>query len=322
MSSLGLGFVVLYILLEYFYFAVARKFQIVDKPNLRSSHQILTIRGGGIIFPIATLVPLLFELYPNWLIFAISLLLISVLSFIDDIKSLSSPFRLLIQSIAIVGLLFSLDVSLGWYLWILCFITIMGIINAYNFMDGINGITAIYSFVTIGSLLWTSHFISELLPDIFFISFIAATLVFSFFNVRKKAICFAGDVGSVSIAFIICLLLLKLMLNTGSIWWLGFLGIYGIDTLFTILCRIVRRESLMEAHRSHFYQWLANEAKWPHVKVSTLYAGLQLVVNGIAVYGYFAGQPWLVVVVLFVILLIYTIFRLRLEGRKRLLVKY
>lgn len=315
------GVVVLLLLLELLYFFLAKKYNIIDKPNSRSSHQYITIRGGGIIFPIAALVFLPYALMAN-LVFGFALLVIASLSFLDDIKPIDSSTRLFVQSITVAALLYALDISLHW-LWLpVLFIVITGVLNAYNFMDGINGITVLYSMVTMVSLFWVSREIQYLQPDLFFVSVIAGLCVFGFFNLRKRAVCFAGDVGSVSMAFVICFLLLSLILQTGFVYWLFFLAIYGIDAVFTLVSRILRKEPLMQAHRSHFYQFLANEKNMGHISISTFYALSQLVFNLILIYSYIYELSWLPLLTLFVFLTIYTIFRLRLEGRKRLFVSY
>lgn len=314
---LFLGF---FIILERYYIHLAKKYGIVDRPNLRSSHLEITIRGGGIIFPIATLMSGIIYGGSD-IVFIISLIIISVLSFLDDIKSIDSRIRLVIQSIALFGLLLTVA-EIQWYYLVIIFIIILGVINAYNFMDGINGITVLYSLVTVATFFYIDKYITDIQGDYFFITLLAALGAFTFFNFRKKAICFAGDVGSISVAFIICYLLVQLYIRTEFIYWILLLGLYGLDTVFTIICRIYRRESLTQAHRSHFYQYLANEAGWGHLKVSLLYGIVQLAFNLIVINSYMNMRPILIIVTFALIISIYTIFRLRLEGFKRLFVSY
>lgn len=305
-----------------FYFRIAVRYQIIDKPNLRSSHSDITVRGGGIIFPLACLAVLPFISFEHLLPFCTGLILISLLSFADDINNLNSILRLAVQSIAVLIVVFPFLSHNSWPGICILFILFIGIINAYNFMDGINGITSLYSIVTVGSLFWVSQFISPLLPDLFFLSVLAALVAFSFFNVRTKARCFAGDVGSVSIAFIICFLLLVLFFNTGFYYWILFLGIYGMDTVFTIFCRLIRKEAILKAHRSHFYQFLVNEMGMGHISVSLIYAFVQFLLNAIVIVAFQLRTPWMGMSGLLVILVIYTTFRLRLEGRYRLFTLY
>lgn len=113
------------------------------------------------------------------------------------------------------------------------------------------------------------------------VSTILALLVFCIFNFRPKgkAKCFAGDVGSIGIAFIMLFLLGNVIMTTGDITWLIFLLVYGVDGCLTIGHRIMLHENLGEAHRKHAYQIMANELKIGHVKVTLLYMAMQLVVS-------------------------------------------
>jgi len=316
-----LFFLFAFLLLELSYFAIARKFEIVDRPNSRSSHQQVTIRGGGVIFPIAAL---FFVSYTSidGVLLSCGICIISILSFVDDVQNIDSKLRLLLQGLAVAVMSYPIIQGFNWYWLPFFFILVLGVINAYNFMDGINGITVMYSLVSVGTLYCINKEIVILESNVFFLSILASLVVFAFFNVRKKAVCFAGDVGSISIAFIICYLLIKLVLATNWMWWILLLGVYGVDTVFTIICRIFRKESLMQAHRSHFYQYLANETGMGQLKVSLLYAIIQLMLNLTVVFSYLHDIQWLSLATLFVFINIYSIFRFRLEGSKRLFVSY
>ncbi len=261
------------------YFRIANRFHIIDEPNHRSSHQHLTIRGGGIIFPLAILIHILFEglSYP---FFTLGLVFISVISFYDDLYPLSSIVRLFGHLIA-VSFLF-IDTSLtGQSIWIILisYILVIGTVNAYNFMDGINGIIVTNSLVTILTLCVINQFIINFILLDWLIVVGLALLIFGIFNFRAKAICFAGDVGSVSMAFILIFFILVLILKSQEVKYIGlFLG-FGLDTVTTIIFRIIRGENLLIAHRSHFYQFLVNSRSWPHTIVSLVYGALQLVTN-------------------------------------------
>lgn len=143
-------------------------------------------------------------------------------------------------------------------------------------MDGINGITGAYSIVVLGGLQYVNYkVVSFIQPDLIWLP-ILASLVFLFFNFRKKAKCFAGDVGSVTVAFWVIFLLFKLILITQNYVYVLFLAVYGVDAVLTIIHRLKLKQNIFDAHRLHFYQILANEQKWPHLIVSTVYALLQL----------------------------------------------
>lgn len=147
-------------------------------------------------------------------------------------------------------------------------------------MDGINGITTGYSLAVLIPLAlvnMNSTFVEESL----IISTILASLVFCVFNFRPKgrAKCFAGDVGSIGIAFIMLFLLGNVIIKTTDITWLIFLLVYGVDGCLTIAHRIMLHENLGEAHRKHAYQIMANELKIGHVKVTSLYMVMQLLIS-------------------------------------------
>jgi len=307
--------------LEKLYFRIAVLNNIIDKPNSRSSHADLTIRGGGILFPLAALITLPYTNGTS-IFLAVALLLISLVSFVDDIRSLPSLLRLSLQLLAMLLVCYYYSPLVPLYLLPILLLLLVGVTNAYNFMDGINGITVLYSFVGMGTLYWVQHRIVVLMPERFFVAVLAAILVFGFFNFRKKAKAFAGDVGSVSIAMILCLLILELIIQTQNPIWILLLGVYGIDTLGTIVCRICRKEAILQAHRSHFYQYLANEGGVSHIQVSIIYSVAQVILNLVVIYAHFNQKAWLAIGTLFVILIIYGIFRLRLEGSRRLFVSY
>ena len=305
---------------EILYFRLARKLNIIDRPNQRSSHSTPTTRGGGVIFPISFLIATFIAPFDGWMYCVIGLICIAFISFVDDIKSVDSRIRFFIQGCAIALMLWQYH-PLHAFATIVSFFIFIGVINIYNFMDGINGITALYSIVTVASFVWISNKIVFLLPNMVFISLLAALIVFSFFNLRKKARCFSGDVGAISMAYVIILLLILCYKATGSLSWLALVSVYLIDGIFTIFARIRRRENIFKAHRSHFYQYLANEKSYNHLIVSALYAFTQLLVNIVLILEV-GHSPVCIILTLFLLFVIYIIFRLRFEGKKRLFHKY
>ena len=263
------------------YLLVAKKFNILDIPNNRSSHNKPIIRGGGIIFPISIfLYSMLFEIsYPYFLL---SLFLISSISFVDDVYTISSKWRFIIQLISATLLIIELFQPFSAYYLILIPLFV-GIFNAYNFMDGINGITASYSFVNLLSLLVINHFVGFIENDLLIV-ILMSLIIFGFLNFRKKAVCFAGDIGSVSIALIVLFLIMKLIVFTKSPVFILLLSVYGIDTGLTLFSRILNKENVLTAHREHLYQKLVDFAKLSHLKVSFLYSLVQLLINFVLVF--------------------------------------
>jgi len=294
---------VLLIVAELVYFKIADKCNIIDKPNERSSHSTVVLRGGGVIFAFSMLVWIGLQgalgdwgVVLDYLPFLIGLVIIAGVSFIDDIHSLPDSVRLVAQFIA-MGLAAwcmiqgSKLMGLDWYWLVLigmaALIVFVGATNIINFMDGINGITAGYSLAVLVPLFLLNNKGDEpFILNSFLGVAILGVLVFSFFNFRPrgKAKCFAGDVGSVGIAFIMLFAIGKLILQTNDITWLTFLLVYGVDGCCTIIHRIMLHENLGEAHRKHAYQLMANELGMSHVVVSLIYMAMQLVISLVMVY--------------------------------------
>lgn len=289
---------VLLLLLELAYFRVADHYNIIDKPNQRSSHTSVTLRGGGIVFLFGMwLYAAFFGLQYIW--FLLGLTIIGGISFFDDVRSLPDSVRLVAQFIAMFLMFYQfgiLNLS-DWWMVIVALIVCVGIINAYNFMDGVNGITGGYSIAVILPLIYLNLKLNFISMPYLYVAGISL-LVFCFFNFRKKAKCFAGDVGSISMAFIILFALGNLILTTGNFAYIVFLAVYGADTVLTICHRIKLHENLGQAHRKHAYQIMANELKFPHVLVSLLYMALQLIISAGLIFIPINGYIYLALVVI------------------------
>lgn len=282
----GIIFVIL-LVLELAYFKIADKFNIIDKPNERSSHSTIVLRGGGIIFLLGAWVwSIAFGFQYPW--FLLGLTLVAGVSSIDDIHSLPDSVRLVVQFTAAALAFYQLGMLSGeWFetngvlvgglLILLALIVYVGATNVINFMDGINGITAGYALAVLVPLT----LVSGVGDFSLIVVSILSVLVFCIFNFRPKgkAKCFAGDVGSIGIAFIMLFLIGKVIIATGDLTYLIFLLVYGVDGVLTICHRIMLHENLGEAHRKHAYQLMCNELKIGHVKVSLFYMAMQLVVS-------------------------------------------
>lgn len=295
---------VLLFVAELFYFRVADKFNIIDKPNERSSHSRITLRGGGIIFYFGALAYFLSNHweYP-W--FMLALTLITFISFVDDVRSTSQGLRLVFHFTAMALMFYQWGLfSLSWWWIIIALIVCTGIINAYNFMDGINGITGGYSLIILGALAYINEEMVSFAEPALIYTVLCSVVVFCFFNFRRKAKCFAGDVGSVSIAFILLFLIGKLILKTEDFSWMILLAVYGVDSVLTIIHRLMLHENIGLPHRKHMYQLMANELKIPHVVVSLVYMAVQAIV----IIGYIYCQNWGYLYLLCAILLLSFIY--------------
>jgi UDP-GlcNAc:undecaprenyl-phosphate GlcNAc-1-phosphate transferase len=310
-------FIVLFVL-ELIYFKIADKYNIIDHPNHRSSHTKVTIRGGGIIFSISLL---LSPIYLGWYYssFLIGLFIISAISFIDDIKTIGNGIRIIFHLTAVALMFYQLDIyDLPLYWIAIAFFVVIGIINAVNFMDGINGITGAYGFITLATFYYINSSIVNFTSANTLLIAMLAVLVFLFFNFRTKAKCFAGDVGSVSLAFIILFFLLQLIIKTNNFNYILLLLIYGLDTATTILFRIIKKEKISEAHRSHFYQFLVNEKKLPHLVVASIYAVTQTLLNIILIV-FLPTTIYTLLLLIAVSAVLFICIRLLIEGPARLL---
>lgn len=291
---------VLLLAAELIYFHIADKCNIIDKPNERSSHSTIVLRGGGIIFAISIIVWMIWQIMVQggleskvleYLPFVASLVLICGVSFWDDVHSLPDLVRLVAQFIAMTFMCWSMGIMHWdmWWLVLIALIVCVGATNIINFMDGINGITAGYALAVLVPLLLVNglggtvqgHKELGFVQPSYLVVAIIGVLVFSIFNFRPKgqAKCFAGDVGSIGIAFIMLFAIGRLIVQTNDITYLIFLMVYGVDGCLTIIHRIMLHENLGEAHRKHAYQLMANELKIGHVKVTLFYMALQLAIS-------------------------------------------
>ncbi len=299
---------------ELVYFNIADKFNIIDKPNERSSHSSIVLRGGGVIFLVGFWVWSAFFgfAYP-WFLLAVTL--IAGISFIDDIRSLPDRVRLVSQFVAMIFMFYQLDMlHLGmWWVVLLALIVCVGASNIINFMDGVNGITGAYAFASLIPLYLLNEQM-DFVDSSLIIAVGLADLVFCFFNFRPKgkAKCFAGDVGSIGVAYILLFFIGTLIMKTHDVTYLIFLLVYGVDGVLTICHRIMLHENLGQAHRKHAYQLMANELQIGHVKVSLLYMVMQLIVSlgFIYVCPNTVAAHWIYIVCVIVILSIaYILFK-------------
>lgn len=272
---------------SFIYLKIAVRFKIIDKPNERSSHTKITVRGGGILFALAAILFFVFNdfQYPY---FTLGLVLIAIVSFIDDIKTLSSAIRFPFQILAILLVLFELnlifDTNILWLIWII--ICGAGFINFFNFMDGINGITGLYSISVLVGVYLLNDQIMAINQDLVIYTLLSL-LVFGFYNFRKKALFFAGDIGSISLAIIIIFSIFALVKTAASPVILLLIMVYGADALLTLLYRkLILKEKVTEPHRHHLYQKMVDVKKMSHLKVSAIYALVQFVYVIIALFTY------------------------------------
>ena len=261
------------------YLKMAEKWSIIDQPNSRSSHLVVTKRGGGIIYLIALVIYMISSNF-NMPSIIICGLLLGIMGFVDDIKNLDFKIKLIFQCITIGYFLFNGSYNgLEWYLLILMFFFIISSINILNFMDGINGLTILYSLSFLISFYIINAHIVAFTDSNFLLIVILSSLIIGYFNIRKKAVCFLGDVGAITMGFIYAVLTITLIVKTNSLSPLILFLVYFLDSGWTILERLLAKENIFQPHRKHLYQLLVNEYKLSHLLVASIYFSIQALIN-------------------------------------------
>jgi UDP-N-acetylmuramyl pentapeptide phosphotransferase/UDP-N-acetylglucosamine-1-phosphate transferase len=266
---------------------IAKKWQLLDIPNKRSSHSQVTYRGGGVIFLPLIFYNLIWNISLDLIWLNLALILISLIGLIDDVYTLKPSLRSFsyITFLALGSYDIFFDIySLPPYAYLVWLILGVAVINAWNFMDGINGITVLYTGVVLLSFLYSFHIYNFLEFDSLIASIGIGLIGFSVLNLRKKPIAFLGDVGSILLGMFVVICLSLLILKTNEIGFLLFVLIYGLDSVITFSERLFKGENVFKAHRTHLYQYLANEYKWSHLKVSFIYALLQMIINALVIF--------------------------------------
>ena len=305
-----ISIIIILSIVAFIYCKIAIRYNIADTPDLRRSHNTPTIRGVGIIFPLS--VVMWFYIYEiSSIYFLLGLVLISMVSFLDDLFNLNPINRIIAHILSSIFLLLQFDLfNFNLLFLFILVILIVGWFNSFNFMDGINGITSLYSSLCLFTLYIVGY--SRNIYDLQLILIVLLSLlVFSFLNFRKQAIAFAGDVGSISLSYIIAFLMIALILNTNEISYILFLSVYGIDSSITIIQRLFKGENIFKPHRTHLYQYLANEKKWSHLLISIIYFFIQLFINLIVLFVILPSEysVLLSMLVLFILVLIYLIIK-------------
>ncbi|WP_341226347.1 UDP-GlcNAc--UDP-phosphate GlcNAc-1-phosphate transferase [uncultured Arcticibacterium sp.] len=301
------------------YIKMATRFNIVDVPNERSSHSEVTIRGLGIVFILSSIFYFIYSDF-QYPFFMLGLILAGTISFIDDIYTISSKTRILVQIVSVCLLLFELGVFDEHFLWVgFLLILGVGIINGFNFMDGINGLTGSYGLITVLTLVYINTYLIEFVDNDFLVFVGASLLIFLSYNFRKRAKGFSGDVGSIGIGLLIIFFVFRLVIVSNNYKYIFLIFIYGLDTISTILIRLYDKENIFLAHRRHFYQLLTNEVGLGHLKVALLYAVVQALLNCWIIYYPILDVFFLIPYLTVFVLILYC--RLRLEKTFQVSVK-
>lgn len=274
----------------------ALRSNLLDIPNPRSSHTRPVPRGGGLAIVVISLIGLItiWILRPAWpwsalFVYVSGAALIAVVSLLDDLGSLPNWVRFAAHSLgaALVILGFgywgSMDlpllgaVPLGWLGLIITFLWIVGLTNAYNFMDGIDGIAGGQAIVA--GLGWTILGWSDNQPLVAALGLLLAASSLGFLGHNwSPARIFMGDVGSAFLGYTFAVLPIVMAQYDPRFALAGVLLVWPFvfDTVFTFLRRLYNRENVFTAHRSHLYQRLVATG-FSHKIVASLYIGLAII---------------------------------------------
>ncbi len=286
-------FFILSFLLTYFIKNFYLKKALVATINERSSHTTPTPHGGGIAIAIVWFIGIIYLYFINNidlnLFYALLVgLIISIVSFFDDIFELSSKLRLIVQSIvAIIGLIAIeglSSITFGFFVVenqiltnIFAFLLIIWFINLYNFLDGIDGYAG-------SEIIFLSLSAFLLFTGNHFLILAVATLGFLIWNWHKAKI-FMGDVGSTLLGYNVAIFTIFYANNEATnLWiWIILFSTFWFDATLTLFRRYKNNEKLSQAHKKHFYQRLT-QSNWSHGKVVKYSIILNLILFSIIIF--------------------------------------
>lgn len=306
---------IILILFSILYKWSARKLNIVDEPDGRSSHRNPVILGGGILVYIA--LGLFFILSGfEFHFFFLGVSLIAFVSFLDDIFILTINQRLPVHFLGIIAVILEFN-DFDIIPSLLVGLVFLGVyfINCFNFIDGINGMIGFYSIIYILSLLYL-NVLEEVISQEILVFTLFASLVFGYYNFRKKALFFAGDVGSLTLGTFIFFTCSWFIFNLKAPVLVLLVSVCLIESGLTILWRFLKGKKITQPHRNHIYERITDVLKWNHLKTSTIYNTIQLSINVIAIYFYehaIAVQVAITIGILSILALCYLIILAQLQ---------
>jgi len=282
---------VCFIIFTLMYIRIAHFYNIYDHPVGRSSHLNRTITGFGVFVIFGLLLYSIAFPYTLKSFFIIGLLMISTISYIDDLVFVKHFIRLVFQVFALT--LMAIELPFNYMmdfeklpLIIAIVILGIGVLNAFNFMDGINGMLGLTNLVILLSFLWLNSNSVDIkgnpvsfIRNEFLYTYIIGVSIFLGLNLRRKAIVFAGDTGSIALAFIVLYLMLNLIFKTGNYAYFLLFSVFGIDAGLTVIFKLLLRENIFVPHRDFLFKKLVHVGKYKHVNISIIYASLQALIN-------------------------------------------
>lgn len=293
-------------LLEWAYIRVARRNHIGVTASDKGRRRFVAV-GGGFIFILAAIMavavfpataPYIFLVY----MYVGGGAILAVLSYADDLITLSPRLRLGVH-IAVTALVLALMPFGSNYLLYACaVIACTGYMNASNFMDGINGMLALYSGVVLATL-------ACVMPSPVVLALLVSTAVFAAYNCRREPSVYSGDVGSITIGFFIATSLVYYILDSDEYSAAVFVLVFLIDAFCTFMERLLRGDNVFMSHRRHLYQLLIRRRAHP-LTVSAGYAAVQLAVNGVWLMLPEAARPVYAIASAAILLTLYIFIRI------------
>ncbi|MBS3915353.1 MAG: UDP-GlcNAc--UDP-phosphate GlcNAc-1-phosphate transferase [Bacteroidetes bacterium] len=275
---------------------LAHKYGLHDHPNGRSSHRQPTVTGMGIILVLAFIVYLFWHPFQMPSLFILGFFMLTMVSFLDDLFFLKHSLRLAFQIISVAMMVWQLNFQSDGFeaiaLGIAAIVFGVGVLNAYNFMDGINGMLTLHCLLVLASMLYLNETLVDLeghrisfTDSHFLLGIMVPMAIFGFFNIRNRALAFIGDVGSIGIAFIILFLMYNLLITTGNYTYLLLFSVFGADAGLTVIYKLILRENIFVPHRDFLFKKLVHLKKIPHLIVSVMYFSVQMIINLIVIFS-------------------------------------
>lgn len=282
----------------------------LDKPNERSLHSQIIPRTGGLAIMSGVLLTWLFiGVSLDWLLLPLALIAISL---VDDIRGLKARWRLLAQIIVCTIFIFLNPYEFPFWAMLILILACVWMVNLYNFMDGSDGLAGGMAVFGFGTYAIAAYLNGN--PDLFAlsVSIVGASIAFLIFNFHPAKI-FMGDSGSVPLGFLAAAIGLTGWQQGTWPGWLPLMAFspFIVDASVTLIKRMIRRERIWEAHKSHYYQRLV-QMGWGHRKTAIAEYIVMLAVGVSSLYASML-QAWMMMVVIIGWVIVYTVIMLKID---------
>jgi len=288
MQTAVIAFAIAFVLTPLFRW-ISRRAGLLDVPNERSSHAIPTPRSGGKAMVIAMAIAIIAAIKVPMAI-AASVPFVTLSGLVDDLRGMREWQKFLLQATAAIAFVVLFPVGNA-LLACIAVIWLIGFTNAFNFMDGINGIASLQAIVSGITLVVLAGRSDDVVTGTIALAIAAAAAGFLIWNLTGTI--FMGDTGSATIGFLLAACAVRLGPHEFFRAVLPMLP-FIFDTGLTLAMRMFRGEAWFRAHRSHLYQRLT-DLGWSHLQVTALWTALAAIGGAAAI---FAPEPFVPLAVL------------------------